>query len=176
MNQQTQISLTASAANERFPSYPLPGLLPEGALLVFNPALATLVCLHCDQDTPRLLAEQQFSPNEACLLRPLLASYPDYCAYEVLHANFYAPPDQPLLDWRDPTVARSRKRLEAMRKQGRWDEDMRPLRNALSRVRLKLHALSIDVKSILDTGCLLMPLRRNIAAAPVPKGASDHDD
>jgi len=38
---------------------------------------------------------------------------------------------------------------------------MRPLRNILSRTRLKLHELSIDVKSILETGCLLMPVRRN---------------
>lgn len=164
MSEQTS-SLLAIPKLELFPTYPLPGLLPDGALLVYNPTLATLVCLRCDQDAPRLLAEQQFSPNEACLLRPLLASYPDYCAYEVLHASFYSPPDSPLFDLRDPTVARSRKRLEAMRKQGRWDEDMRPLRNALSRVRLKLHTLSIDVKSILDTGCLLMPLHRNVPAA-----------
>lgn len=165
MNPQAHTPVVSEASI--FPSYPLPGLLPEGALLVFNPTLATLVCLDYDhdQDAPRLLAEQQFSPNEACLLRPLLASYPDYCAYEVLHASFYSPPDSPLFDLRDPVVAHSRKRLEAMRKQGRWDEDMRPLRNALSRVRLKLHMLSIDVKSILDTGCLLMPLHRNVPAA-----------
>lgn len=144
MNQQTQISLAAHLATELFPSYRLPGLLPEGALLVFNPTLATLACLDYDheQEKPRLLGEQQFTPNEAGLLRPLLASYPDYCAYEVLHANFYAPPESSLLDWRDPSVAHSRKRLEAMRKQGRWHEEMRPVRNVLSRTRLKLQAFS----------------------------------
>ena len=155
-------SLLVTPEAELFPSYLLPGLLPDGALLVFNPTLATLSCLGYDQEqqTPRLLAEQQFTPMEVCLLRPLLASYPDYCAYEVLHASFYGPPDSPLLDLTDPAVARSRKQLEAMRQQGTWQDEMRPLRNLLSRIRLKLHPLSIDVKSILDTGCLLMPLHR----------------
>jgi len=153
-------TLLAAPDTEAFISYPLPGLLPAGAILVFNPTLGTLSCLMCDheQDRPRLLGEQQFTPNEVCLLRPLLASYPDYCAYEVLHASFYHPPDSPLLDLTDPVVARSRTRLEKMRRQGMWHEEMRPLRNILSRTRLKLHALSIDVKSILETGCLLMPL------------------
>ncbi len=163
MNQQTHASLTACAANEIFTYYPLPGLLPEGALVVFNPVLGTLACLRCDheQDGPRLMAEQQFTPNEVCLLRPLLATYPDYCAYEVLHASFYGPPNALLLELTDPAVTRSRTRLEKMRQQGRWHDEMRPLRNILSRTRLKLHELSIDVKSILETGCLLMPLHRN---------------
>jgi hypothetical protein len=154
-----QASLLLTPKSDRFPSYPLPGLLPEGALLVYNPTLGTLVFLAYDheQKLPRLLGEQQFTPGEAGLLRPLLACYPDYCAYEVLHASFYCPPDSPLLDLRDPVVMRSRKHLETRRKQGRLDEEMRPVRNVLSRVRLKLHELSIDVKSILDTGCLLMP-------------------
>jgi len=120
MNQQTHASLTACAANEIFTYYPLPGLLPEGALVVFNPVLGTLACLRCDheQDGPRLMAEQQFTPNEVCLLRPLLAAYPDYCAYEVLHASFYGPPNALLLELTDPAVARSRTRLEKMRRQG----------------------------------------------------------
>lgn len=160
MNTQVHTSVVSEASP--FPSYPLSGLLPEGALLVYNPTLGTLAYLDYDQEQklPRLLGEQQFSPMEVCLLRPLLASYPDYCAYEVLHASFYGPADSPLLDLRDPAVAHSRKRLEAVRKQGRWQEEMRPLRNILSRTRLKLHELSIDVKSILDTGCLLIPFCR----------------
>ncbi|MGB8347675.1 MAG: hypothetical protein WCD86_22520 [Ktedonobacteraceae bacterium] len=82
MNNIAHVSPVAFAVNEGFTYYPLPGLLPESTLLVFNPTLGTLVCLLCDheQDGPRLLGEQQFTPNEVCLLRPLLASYPDYCA------------------------------------------------------------------------------------------------
>ena len=34
---------------------------------------------------------------------------------------------------------------------------MRPLRNYLSRVRIKLNALQIDVRSIFKTGYLLRP-------------------
>lgn len=178
MNQQIQTSLSAYAATEQFPSYPLSGLLPEGALLVFNPTLATLSCLDYDQEqqTPRLLAEQQFTPMEVCLLRPLLAAYPDYCAYEVLHASFYGPPDSPLLDLTNPAVARSRKQLEAMRQQGTWQDEMRPLRNLLSRIRLKLHLLSIDVKSILETGCLLMPLRSRQQAVSPQNGRTGDSD
>ncbi|MGB8347674.1 MAG: hypothetical protein WCD86_22515 [Ktedonobacteraceae bacterium] len=83
----------------------------------------------------------------------------------MLHASFYRPPDSPVLELKDAVVARSRKRLEAMREQGMWQDEMRPVRNILSRTRLKLHELHLDVKSILETGCLLMPMRRN----PQPK-------
>ena len=157
-----QAHAPVASESEAYFTYSLPGLLPEGALLVFNPALGTLVYLDYDRDQhiPRLVAEQQFTPMEVCLLRPLLATYPDYCAYEVLHASFYRSSDSPPLDLRDPSVASSRKRLEAMRRQGQWHNEMRPVRNVLSRTRLKLHAFSLDVRSILETGCLLMPLRQ----------------
>ncbi|MGB8346637.1 MAG: hypothetical protein WCD86_17250 [Ktedonobacteraceae bacterium] len=160
MNEQVHASLAAPEPSERIVHYVLSPLLPAGHTLAFNPALGTLSLLIYEQDEPRLVAEQQFTPSEVCVLRPLLVSYPHHCPYEVLHASFNSSPDTPVVDLTDKVVARSRKRLEMALDRGTWEDEMRPVRNVLSRTRLKLNQMHIDVKSILETGCILMPRRR----------------
>jgi hypothetical protein len=39
---------------------------------------------------------------------------------------------------------------------GTWDHEMRPLRNVLSRTRLKIKDFGMDILSILETGYILM--------------------
>jgi hypothetical protein len=39
---------------------------------------------------------------------------------------------------------------------GVWDQEMRPIRCALSRARLKMRTFGIDISSILATGYILM--------------------
>ena len=160
MNEQVLASLAAPEPCEQIVHYVLSPLLPAGHTLAFNPALGTLALLIYEQEEPRLVAEQQFTPSEVCVLRPLLVSYPHHCPYEVLHASFNSSPDEPVIDLTDKVVARSRKRLEMALDRGTWEEEMRPVRNVLSRTRLKLNQMHIDVKSILETGCILMPRRR----------------
>jgi hypothetical protein len=53
------------------------------------------------------------------------------------------------------TVARARQRLQEALDYGTWDHEMRPVRNVLSRARLKLKSFGIDVLSILETGYML---------------------
>jgi hypothetical protein len=101
---------------------------------------------------PRLAGEQQFTTSEMNLVLPLLHSYPHYCPYEVLLASFnYSKLSEALIE-------KARKHLHAALEEGIWDQEMRPVRNVLSRARLKLRNLGIDIVSILETGYVLMRL------------------
>lgn len=140
--------------SEDFTYYSLPPLLPDGAVLALNPTLGTLSCLLFHNGEPRLVAEQQFTDSELSLLRPLLDAYPHFCPYEVLHASFAS--------WHatEQDITASRERLHSAQDTGAWQREMRPVRNVLSRTRGKLHAFDITIASILETGCVLMPVRR----------------
>ena len=143
-----------TAEAETFQHFTLPQLLPTGHTLALNRELGTLSLLLPGPDGPRLVAEQQFTPSELCVLKPLLESYPHFCPYDVLLASFTSAAVT------DEEVARSRERLQGAQQGQAWDDAMRPVRNMLSRTRLKLHAFHIDVRSILETGYILMPVRK----------------
>lgn len=129
----------------------LQGLLPEGHILALNSALGTLSQLASNDEGPRLIAEQQFTHSEICVLRPLLASHPHFCPYEILLASFNSATTT------ESAIERCRQRLHEAQKLGTWDQEMRPVRNVLSRARLKLHHFGLDIFSILETGYVLMP-------------------
>jgi len=134
--------------------FSLQGLLPSNHILALNPALGTLSRLSYNGDAPKLIAEQQFTDSEACVLKPLLESYPHFCPYEVLLASFNSGNVTEL------TIARCRQRLQEAQEVGIWDQEMRPVRNVLSRTRLKMHTFDLDILSILETGYVLMPRSR----------------
>jgi hypothetical protein len=130
--------------------FPLKGLMPDSHMLALNTTLGTLSQLACDEAGPRLVAEQQFTNSEICVLLPLLNYYPHYCPYEVLLASFNSG------HVTDEAIADCRQRLNSAQADGDWDQEMRPVRNVLSRTRLKLHTFGIDIFSILETGYVLM--------------------
>jgi len=134
--------------------FSLQGLLPSGHILALNTSLGTLSQLSHNTDGPRLIAEQQFTNSEICILKPLLESHPHFCPYEVLLASFNS------TNVTESTIARCRQRLHEAQKQGVWDQEMRPVRNVLSRTRLKMHSFRLDIFSILETGYVLMPKSR----------------
>src|SRR5215467_8777438 len=125
-------------------------LLPAGHTLVLNRKLGTLSYLSKGVDRPRLVMQQQFTTSELSLLLPLLELFPDYCPYEVMFASFYNGTIT------DETVEHCRQRLYEALEKGTWDQQLRPLRNVLSRTRLKLRPFGIDISSILETGYILM--------------------
>ncbi|TMD42709.1 MAG: hypothetical protein E6I90_12525, partial [Chloroflexi bacterium] len=92
----------------------------------------------------------QFTNSEICVLKPLLESYPHFCPYEVLLANFNSG------NVTEQAVDRCRERLQEAQEAGDWDQEMRPVRNVLSRTRLKMQTFGIDIFSILETGYVLM--------------------
>ncbi|HEV2581168.1 MAG TPA: hypothetical protein VGT44_09990 [Ktedonobacteraceae bacterium] len=145
---------------EEIRHYSLDELLPPGQTLALNVLLGTLSLIANDSPYPRMVAEQQFTSSELSLLVPLLNSHPHYCPYEVLLASF----NHRVIT--EVTVDRCRKRLHEAQLEGIWDQEMRPVRNVLSRTRLKMRSFSIEIASILETGYVLMtpPARRQMGA------------
>ena len=131
--------------------YALHDLLPEGHILALNMTLGTLSQLSNTVDGPRLVGEQQFTHSEVCILKPLLESHPHFCPYEVLLASFNS------TNVTESAITHCRQRLHEALRLGTWDQEMRPVRNVLSRARLKLHSFGMDIFSILETGYVLMP-------------------
>jgi|SRR5579863_4363207 len=134
--------------------YTLQDLLPAGHTLAMNVLLGTLSLIGNDAALPypRMVAEQQFTSSELSLLLPLLNSHPHYCPYEVLLASF----NHRMIT--EVTIERCRKRLHEAQLEGVWDQEMRPMRNVLSRTRLKMRSFGIEISSILETGYVLMTL------------------
>jgi hypothetical protein len=129
--------------------FSLQGLLPSGHILALNTQIGTLAHLACEQNFPHMLLEQQFTSSEICVLLPLLQAYPYYCPYEVLLTSFST--GQVI----EATITRYRQRLQEAQAAGIWEAEMRPVRNVLSRTRLKTRTFGIEIASILETGCIL---------------------
>ncbi len=127
----------------------LQGLLPTGCILALNLETRTLSLL---SDGPQLLMQQQFSDNEMRLIVPILKSYPHYCPYEVLLSHISSDTVTAA------TIARCRQRLEEAQKCGRWQQELRPIRRALSSLRNKLHPFELEVSNIRERGCSLTSL------------------
>ncbi len=131
--------------------FPLQNEQPEGPVLALYESLGTLSYLAlAENQQPRLLVQQQFSGSELSLLRPLLEQYPHYCPHDMLFASFYNGVVT------EKTLTRARERLREATEAGLWDHEMRPVRNVLSRTRLKLKGFGVDILSILETGYILM--------------------
>lgn len=151
--------------SEEILHFSLEGLLPPRHTLALNTTLGTLSLLSCsrDQVSPCMLMQQQFTTSELSVLLPLLKLHPHYCPYEIMLASFnYG-------NTTESVVTRSRERLHEAQQEGIWDQEMRPVRNVLSRARLKMHTFSIEISSILETGYVLMhkPERRRMRSAGI---------
>jgi hypothetical protein len=153
---------TASAIRH----YALDGLLQAHYHLALNTELGILSCFADNGTEIRLALECQFSPGELSVLIPLLDAFPYYCPYETIYASFYNG------EITDRLIEQSRRRLYRALNNGEWELEMRPVRNVLSRTRIKLRAFGINVASILETGCVLRPAtktrhpRREVVSNP----------
>src|SRR5260370_10453373 len=134
--------------------FSLDDLWPDGHTMALNLCIGTLSLMAngSENSYPFLLAEQQFTASEVWVLIPLLKHHPHYCPYEVLLASFNNG------NINEATIERSRNRLYEAQLEGIWDQEMRPVRNVLSRARLKMRAFQIEISSILETGYVLMRL------------------
>lgn len=136
--------------NDKIFHFSLQDSLPAGHLLALNVSLGTLSYIISESDAPRLVMQQQFTNNEMSVLLPLLELFPYYCPYEVMFASFYNG------NTAEATVLRCRRRLQEALEAGILDQEMRPVRNVLSRTRIKMRDFGIDISSILETGYILM--------------------
>ncbi len=132
-----------------FLHFSLQDALPSGHVLVINRKLGTLSHIAAKDEQIWLLGEQQFTASEMNVLLPLLDSFPFYSPYEVLFAHFYAD------DVTEHVITQTRKQLQKAQEEGTWDQEMRSVRTTLSRTRLKLRMLGLNISSILETGYIL---------------------
>ena len=77
--------------HESIQYYVLEGLLPSTHVFALNLTLGTLIHLYQDEQAPYplILGEQQCTERERDLLRPLLAHYPQWVPYEVIHVSYF---------------------------------------------------------------------------------------
>ena len=136
--------------NDTFRYFSLQDSFPAGHILVLNISSGTLSYLNRKDERAQVMIQQQFTFSEMSLLLPLLDSYPHYCPHEVIFAHFYNS------NVTEPVVMGYHRHLQDALDAGTWDQEMRPLRNVLSRVRVKLRPFGISITSILETGYMLM--------------------
>lgn len=147
------------AGEHRIVHYILSDLLPPGHILALNRDLAVLSYLAIqteEESWPHLLVQEQFSHSEERILFPLLENYPHFCPHEALIACYFTG------QITDAGLERYRLRLQEARFAGVWDHEMRPVRNVLSRVRVRLRKFGIEISSILETGYMLKPAEERL--------------
>lgn len=143
------IQSSQEVSKEVFLHFSLQDALPSGHVLVMNKKLGTLSHIAAKDEHIWLLGEQQFTASEMNVLLPLLDSFPFYSPYEVLFAHFYSN------DVTEQVVTHTRRQLQKAQEEGTWDQEMRSVRTTLSRTRLKLRMLGLNISSILETGYIL---------------------
>ena len=136
---------------QQFRVFTLPGVLPEGHVLVLNThpySLSTFVLTQLSAEVHGLVAQEVLTELEMYVLVALLESYPQYCPYEVLRAAIT-----------DEALSHARASVHRAVEHKTLDRAMKPIRNILSRCRAKLHAFGIDIRSIHGEGYILTALR-----------------
>ena len=141
--------------DEEIEHFTLEGLFPQTHVFALHLGLKTL--MHIDGDPelpyPRMLGVVQFTDRELDLFQPLRQNYPQFTPYEIILASF----TWGFASLSEQTVAKAQQRLEEARQEGSlWDTELRPVRNIMSRTRLKLREVGLEVISLLETGYVLM--------------------
>ncbi len=138
-------------STQQFRFFTLPGVLPEGYVLVLNThpySLSTFVLTQLSADVYGLVAQEVLTELEMYMLVALLEAYPHYCPYEVLQAAIT-----------DEVLSHARATVHRAVEHRTLDRSMKPIRNILSRCRAKLHTFGIDIHSIHAEGYILTALR-----------------
>jgi hypothetical protein len=135
---------------QRLLHYSLPSVLAEGDVLVLHLELGVLSHLVRESSQARIVAEEQFSAAEIDVLWPMLEFFPEHCPNEVLYASFHTGSFSS-----KELIASCRELLQEALQAGIYNQEMRAVRSAVSRVRLKIRSFGIDITALLATGYLL---------------------
>ena len=129
--------------------FSLQDLLPIGQTLALNPETRTVSLL---SDGPMQIVEQQLSANEMRLFVPILESFPHYCPYEILLSYIFHKYRYRSLHCTLLSAFTGGAGL------GKWQQELRPVRRALSSLRKKLHRFGLEIANIRERGCNLTSL------------------
>src|SRR6266446_4555657 len=136
---------------QQFRYFRLPGVLPEGHVLVLNThpySLSTFVLTQLSAEVHGLVAQEVVTELEMYVLVALLEAYPHYCPYGVLRAAIT-----------DEAISHARTTVYRAAERRTLDRAMKPVRNILSRCRAKLHTFGIDIRSLHGEGYILAAMR-----------------
>lgn len=134
-----------------FRRYVLEGVLVPGHVLFLNIhafSLSTYIATELSAEPYGLVAQEVLTAQEMYALSALLDVFPDFCPYDVLHAAITdAMPNE--------AQALVHRAIDART----LDQSMKPVRNVLSRCRLKLRTFHLDIRSVHGEGYYLTALR-----------------
>jgi hypothetical protein len=129
--------------------FSLPSLVQRSHRLIVHKELRTLSLISDDSNGPNLVQQEILSDNELQTIIPILNVFPHYCPYEVLLASIISRTTVESIvgDWRF--------RLLEAHDKGTWQQEIRPLRRALSSLRRKLYSFGLEISTIREKGCSL---------------------
>ena len=143
------MNTTMEPTTDRFHRYTLTGLLDEGAFLVEDTHL--LVFTVWNEREPLPVAQEMLTYEESRIFRTVLAHSPYHCPYESLYAMYY-----------DVPIEKARNVLHASWDTEEWEIQMKPIRNVLSRARIKVRRLGIEMSNVSETGYTCIPVSAGI--------------
>ena len=100
---------------------------------------------------PQLLGSQCLSPGEAFIFHALFNAYPYQTLMEELYAAWF------FHSLTDASLAKSRDRLRQAQANDALEQELDPIRTIVSRIRLKVRKLGLDIAGIYDVGYQLQP-------------------
>ncbi len=131
--------------------FSLDALLPSDQKLALNIETRTMALL---TEGPQLIVEHQFSVNEWHMILPILSFFPHYCPYEVLLSYLS------VKTVTSATIEQCRERLQEAQKNGAWQQELRPIRRAISSLRPKLYSFQLGISNVRERGCGLTGMSR----------------
>src|SRR6516225_11849203 len=127
--------------------YSLPNLVKGSHRLILHKERRTLSLISHDDSGPSLLQQEILSDSELQIIVPILNVFPHYCPYEVLLASIISRTTV------ESTVTNWRFRLLEAHSKGTWQQEIRPLRRALTSLRRKLYSFGLEISTIREKGC-----------------------
>jgi hypothetical protein len=146
-------------------------LLPAGQALSVNTThlILSLLSTNAVNGNPILL-QKVLTETDMRLLLPLLES-PHYCSQEILRASFlcsypgllaglFSPETAGGVEWQS-AIEEQHLLLQRAQELGTWKRELKPLYNALSKLRSKLHPFGLEITICASSSAYaLMPLPR----------------
>jgi hypothetical protein len=145
---QKVVTMIENGTLEIFPA--MQRMLPDDQIIIANAALRILSLIRRLPQPPRqtlspLLAQELFTPIEWHVLLVLLHAYPQAISREAVYAALH-----------DLAPEYSRQQLDTARDQGYFHEELRSVRNVISRLRQKVAPFALGIVFEQDQGYRLL--------------------
>ena len=151
--------------------FPLEGLLPDGQALSLNTTYLIVSLVSTNSRNGNPILQQQLLTETDMRLLLLLVESPKFCPQEVLRAGLFSSyaglldglfsSETPARAEWQTTIAEQRLLLQRAQELGTWKKQLKPLYNALSKLRSKLHPFGLEITLLASCSAYgLMPLPR----------------